>query len=474
MRLGPFWVITMTLLVCSGAARAAEPVSGLPEAVGTALKRAKIPSAGFSAYVQEFGSGRPLLSFNADTPRNPASVIKLVTTYLALESLGPAYVWQTKALVTAPPQGGVLEGDLYLKGGGDPYLVLERFWLLVREIRQRGVREIRGDLVIDNTFFDLGNIRPGDFDGRPFNPYNLVPDALLVNFQTVNFSFRPDAGAGRVEILADPLPANLRISNQVQLVDGRCTAERSRVNFAIAEAGAYDQATFTGRLSRQCGEYQVARSLTQGPAYTYGLFRALWEESGGTLRGTYRVGAAPAGLRTLVTHDSVPLREVVSAINKFSNNVMARHLLLTLGAERFGAPATVDKGRNAAIELLSRQGLDMPELEIGNGSGLARDTRISAHSLSRLLIAAQASPVAAEFQSSLALAGVDGTARRRFRDKEFAGRMHLKTGTLNGVQAIAGYVHARSGRQFAVVILQNHHGWGYEAQIALLRWIYRQ
>lgn len=474
MRLRPLWVIMMTLFVCPVAGHAVESMQGLPDAVATALRRAKIPATGFSAYVQEVDSGRPLLSFNADAARNPASVIKLVTTYLGLSSLGPAYVWQTRALAAAPPHGGVLDGDLYLKGGGDPYLVLERFWLLVREIRQSGVREIRGDLVIDNTYFDVGDIKPGDFDGRPFNPYNLIPDALLVNFQTVNFSFRPDAGSGRVEILADPLPANLRIRNQVQLVEGRCTADRSRINFSLAQTGSDDEAMFTGRLSRQCGEYQVQRSLTQGPSYTYGLFRALWEESGGILRGGYRVAPAPAGLRTLVVHDSVPLREVVAGINKFSNNVMARHLLLTLGAERFGAPGTVDKGRNAVTELLARQGLDMPELQIGNGAGLARETRISARSLVRLLLAAEAGPVAAEFQSSLALAGVDGTARRRFRDKEFAGRMHLKTGTLNGVQAIAGYVHAGSGRKYAVAILQNHHGWGYEAQIALLRWVYRQ
>lgn len=474
MRLRTLWVATAALLACMGAWAADPPVRGLPEAVGKAMVRAKIAPQAFSAFVQEVGHDKPILSFNADVPRNPASVIKLVTTYVALEALGPTYAWKTNALVQALPSGGVLEGDLYLKGNGDPYLVLERFWLLVREIRLRGVREIRGDLVIDNSYFDVGNVRAGDFDGRPFNPYNLVPDALLVNFQSVNFSFRPDPISGRVEILADPLPANLRIRNQVQLVDGRCTAERNRINFTVADAGGHEEATFTGRFSRQCGEYRVSRSLTQGPTYTYGLFRALWEESGGTLRGRYRVEVAPAGLRTLVSHESVPLREVVNGINKFSNNVMARHLLLTLGAERFGAPATVEKGRNAATEQLGRLGLDFPEMEIGNGSGLARETRISARSLTRMLLAAESSRFGAEFEASLALPGLDGTLRRRFRNEEFAGCMHLKTGTLNGVRAIAGYVHAPSGRKFAVTILQNHSGWGEEVQAALLRWVYRQ
>ncbi|MCC7257244.1 MAG: D-alanyl-D-alanine carboxypeptidase/D-alanyl-D-alanine-endopeptidase [Gammaproteobacteria bacterium] len=453
----------------------AAPVPGLPDAVGTALMRAKIEPATFSAVVQEVGRDKPLLAFNADAPRNPASTIKLVTTYLALRSLGPTYTWKTQALAAAEPRGGVLEGDLYLQGQGDPYLVMERFWLLVRAIRQRGVREIGGDVVVDNSYFDVGSARAGDFDGRPYSTYNVVPDALLVNFQAVEFGFRPDPAANRVAISADPLPANLRIRNQVQLVDGKCGGPRNRINFTVANVEGIDQATFTGRFSRQCAEYRVTRSLMKGPAYAYGLFRALWEESGGTIRGGFRHQAAPAtGMRTLATLESLPLTDVIKGINKFSNNVMARHLLLTMGAERFGAPATVEKGQRAATETLSRLGLDLPGLAIGNGAGLARDTRITARSLTRLLLEVESGPLGAEFESSLALAGLDGTLRRRFRGEPAAGHMHLKTGTLNNVRALAGFVHAASGRKFAVTMIQNSSGWGEDAQAALLRWVYRQ
>jgi D-alanyl-D-alanine carboxypeptidase/D-alanyl-D-alanine-endopeptidase (penicillin-binding protein 4) len=473
MRSRLLWVAVMASLVLARVGTA-QPTTGLPDTVSAALARAKIPPSGLSAFVQEVDADRPILAFNADTPRNPASAIKLLTTFLGLEALGPTYTWKTTALVASPPRGGVLEGDLYLKGHGDPYLVLERFWLLVREIRLRGVREIRGDVVIDNSFFDIGAVRPGDFDGRPYSPYNVVPDALLVNFQSVNFMFRPDAARGRVEITADPLPANLRIRNQVQLVDGRCGGTRNRINFTVAHEGAYDIATFTGHFSRQCSEYSVARSLMTGPAYAYGVFRALWEESGGAIRGGSRVGAVPAGLKTLATLESVPLTEVITAINKFSNNVMARHLLLTLGVERFGPPATVEKGQRAADEALAKLGLSFPELDIGNGAGLARDTRISARNLVRVLLAAEKGRYGSEFESSLALAGMDGTLRRRYRNDDFAGHMHLKTGTLNGVRSVAGYVRAPSGRTFAVAVILNASGWGEEAQAALLRWVYRQ
>ena len=467
-------IAAITLFLVSEAVCAAETVQGLPETVVAALVRAKIPPSGFSVYVQEIGQDKPALSYNADTPRNPASTIKLVTTYLGLESLGPTYTWRTAALASTAPRGGVLSGDLFLKGYGDPYLVLERYWLLVREIRQRGVREIKGDIVIDNTYFDVGAARPGDFDGRPYNTYNVVPDALMVNFQAVNFLFRPDPAANRVEISADPLPTNLQIRNHVQLVEGRCGGTRNRINFTVATLAGNEEATFTGRFSRQCSEYGVTRSLMSGPDYAYGLFRALWQESGGTIRGKSRVAAASAGLITLATLESVPLTDVITAINKHSNNVMARHLLLTLGAERFGAPATVEKGQRAAQEELSRIGLNFPELSIGNGAGLTRDTRISVRSLTRVLLAAEAGPYGAEFESSLGLAGMDGTVRRRFRNDEFTGHMHLKTGTLNGVRAVAGYVQAPSGRRFAVAIIQNASGWGDEAQAAMLHWVYRQ
>jgi serine-type D-Ala-D-Ala carboxypeptidase/endopeptidase (penicillin-binding protein 4) len=465
--------VSLTALIALAIAPV-QAAQGLPETVTKALARGKVPATGFSAFVQEIGSERTLLAHNADAPRNPASAIKLVTTFAGLEALGPAYTWRTSAYGLAEPRAGVLEGDLFLKGYGDPFLVLERYWLLVRELRGRGVREIRGDVVIDNSYFDVGNIRPGDFDGRPYNPYNVVPDAMLVNFQAVKFTFRPDPVGRRVEIRADPLPANLTIRNQIQLVDGKCGAKANRIGFTVADRGDHDEATFTGRFSRLCREYEVTRSLMNGPDYAYGLFRTLWLESGGTLRGGGARRTVPSDAKLLASLESVPLADVVSSINKFSNNVMARHLLLTLGAERFGPPATVEKGQRAIRGELERLGLPMPELEVGNGAGLARDTRISTRSLGRVLLAAAKSPFAAEFQSSLAIAGVDGTVGRRYRREAFAKHMHLKTGTLNGVRSMAGYVQAASGRRYAVAMIQNANGWGDEAQNALLRWVYAQ
>jgi D-alanyl-D-alanine carboxypeptidase/D-alanyl-D-alanine-endopeptidase (penicillin-binding protein 4) len=203
------------------------------------------------------------------------------------------------------------------------------------------------------------------------------------------------------------------------------------------------------------------------------LFKTLWQDSGGSLAGRLRVAPVPPGASLLVTSESPPLADVIRSINKFSNNVMARHLLLTLGAERMGAPGTVEKGDRVVAEFLSRRGIAAPDLRVENGAGLSRESRVSAHSLVKILLAAEQSSYRPEFISSLGLAGLDGTVRRRFRDEEFVGHMHLKTGTLSGVHALAGYVDSASGRRFAVAIIQNGAGWPDESQAAVLRWLYR-
>ncbi|MDH5277191.1 MAG: D-alanyl-D-alanine carboxypeptidase, partial [Gammaproteobacteria bacterium] len=204
-------IFACVLLLAPGLAAVAEPQTSLPATVNRVLVQHKLPEASVSAFVQRVGATEPTLAFNPDLPRNPASVIKLVTTFAALEALGPDYQWRTEAYVDGRTEGGTLTGDLLLKGYGDPYLVTERLWLLQRELRSRGLRVIDGDLVIDNTWFAREELDPGAFDGQTYRAYNALPDALLVNYQAVNFTFRPDPARGRVEILADPVLANVEI-----------------------------------------------------------------------------------------------------------------------------------------------------------------------------------------------------------------------------------------------------------------------
>lgn len=471
-----FLLLSLVSLLCLPAA--AEIQRSLPERVQRVLDAYDMPQTSYSAWVQAIGQDEPLLALNEDIPRNPASTIKLLTTFLALEDLGPAYTWTTETYVAGDLDGGRLEGDLYLKGYGDPYLVTERLWLLLRRLRQRGLEQVDGDLVIDNFFFDLPPEDPGAFDGQAYRIYNVQPDALLVNFNAIGFTFRPEPEEQRVRIVADPLPMNLEIRNELTLTSGRCRGYQGGIAVAVADGAPEPAVSFSGRFGSDCREYRLSRSVLSAPEYAYGVVSSLWSESGGELSGGWRNEPVPEELEVFETFSSPPLSDVIRSVNKWSNNVMTRQIFLTMAAERYGAPATPESAREAATAALGERGLDFPELTLDNGAGLSRDTRISARNLGRLLLAARASDFGAEFQSSLALAGLDGTMRRRFRNDTLTGRMHMKTGRLNGVFAMAGYVRSESGNEYVVVAMQNHpdahRGPGEEAHSALLRWVYSQ
>jgi D-alanyl-D-alanine carboxypeptidase/D-alanyl-D-alanine-endopeptidase (penicillin-binding protein 4) len=342
---------------------------------------------------------------------NPASVMKLVTTYAGLELLGPAYAWKTEAYASGPLRDGVLEGDLVLKGYGDPRLGYEQFWLLLRQLRAKGLREIRGDLVLDRSHFTAVAHDPARFDNEPLRPYNVGPDALLLNFKSVS-------------------------------------CEEQRWNIAVQDH----------------------------PQFVLGVFRQLWTELGGTFTGDVRDGPVPAEARAVGVLPSPTLAEVVRDINKFSNNVMARQLFLTLGMESGKRPAGAADADAAIRAWLDARGLAVPELVLENGSGLSRRERISAEGLGRVLQAAWRSAVMPELIASLPVTATDGTMRKRLKQNGVAGQAHIKTGSLEGVRSIAGYVLDKSGRRWIVVFFVNHAGAGgaQAAQDALLQWVYER
>ena len=443
------------LVLLGGTALHVQAQSSLPPPVAQALAAAKIPASAVAAVVQEVGGSRPALSVNATAPMNPASVMKLVTTYAALELLGPAYRWKTEAWVNGSLRDGVLEGDLILKGGGDPKLDLEAFWILLRALRGKGLREIRGDLILDRTFFEAVAGDPGRFDSDPFRPYNVLPDALLVNYKSLRFLFYPENSAVRIHV--EPRPPALDVVNVLRLAEGACPEGRAfRDLLKPTFEPARQRAIFAGQYPLSCGEKDLNVALLSPNDHLAGAMRQLWAETGGTWAGTVREGQAPAGARLLHSHDSPPLAEIVRDTNKFSNNISARHLFLTLGAEGTGPPGSAQKALAAVKGWMTARKMPAPELVMENGSGLSRAERISAASLAGLLQSAWGSPVMPEFIASLPIAGLDGTMRRRLKNDGVTGRAHIKTGLLTDARAMAGYVLDRSGRRHAVVMLVNH------------------
>lgn len=468
------WLLLLGLL--GPAIAAAQTATALPEAVTQALKREGVTPRGVSVYVHEIGQSTPLLTVAADTPRNPASTAKLLTTLAALEELGPAYHWKTEVYAAGPVRDGRLEGDLYIKGYGDPFLVIEHFWRLLRALRLQGIETVAGDLVLDQSYFAREPGDPAEFDGRPERAYNVLPAALLVNFQAVNFRFQPDAASGKVGVVAEPHPANLIIENHLRLTNDPCRGWNRHMSYRLARDNGAEKATFSGRYDAACGVNELFRVVGESARYVHGVFTALWLELGGRFEGGVREAPVPEAAKLLYTHESPPLADVVRSVNKFSNNVMARQLLLTLAAEKRGAPGTGEKGVEAVRAWLKRHGLEFPELILDNGAGLSRDGRISARHLGEVLLTGYASPYMPEFLSSLPIAAVDGTLRRRLGAVE--GQAHLKTGLLNNVRGLAGVMRDRQGRQVVVVILHNHAQAdgpaGQAVQEAVLEWVYNR
>lgn len=448
----------------------------LPIPVQSALNHRQLPYESLSVHVADLDSGEVLLSWQDGVPRNPGSTIKLLTTLVALDILGPTYAWHTDIYAMGELIDGRLDGDLLIKGYGDPFLVTERVWQMLRRIRQAGIREISGDLLLDDSYFDVDDHDPAAFDRQPLRAYNVAPGALLMNFKVVRYWFEPDHDANNVHVWMDPPLTNLVVDNKLQLVAGSCRGYQRGIT--ISTNAAIDQMTFSGKFPNGCRRYALDRAVLGHKEFALGLFTSLWRESGGVFDGTWKNALAPQGIEPTVEFQSLPLADVISRINKHSNNVMARQLLYTLSAEVLGEPGTEEGGRNAVRDWLRRNGLVFSQLAFDNGAGLSRTARMTAADFGAMLGFAWRQPYMPEYVASMSLAGLDGTLSRRLEDGPLRGKAHLKTGSLDHVTAIAGYLQARSGRRFTVVMLQNyddvHRGPGEEVQEALLRWLYEQ
>lgn len=468
-------VITTALLILLPLSAVAQSVTTLPEPVARALAQAGIPESAIGVYVHEIGAAEPVLAIGAERSLNPASSMKLVTTYAGLEMLGPAYTWNTDILADGTIAQDVLNGSLYLKGSGDPKLTLENFWLLLRSLRARGVREIRGDLVLDRRLFAEESFDPAGFDDQPTRPYNTGPSALLVNFKAVTLQFIPDAATRSVRITIEPPLPQVQIVNNLKFADGSCGDWLGRIK--VDSQGNADGArlTFNGTYSADCGERMRSYSVLGHRQYIGALFTYLWREMGGVFTGQVRDGATPAQARPLATARSPSMSEVVRDVNKYSNNVMARQLFLALGING-AAPASTGSAANGVKQWLALKGLTVPELVLENGSGLSRIERISARNLGAILLNAWASPVMPELMASLPVAAVDGTMRRRLKSAEIAGQAHIKTGSLSGVRSIAGYVLDAQGNRAVVVFMVNHANAfnAQAAQDAMLGWVHNR
>ncbi|MEP7063691.1 MAG: D-alanyl-D-alanine carboxypeptidase/D-alanyl-D-alanine-endopeptidase [Betaproteobacteria bacterium] len=449
--------------------------AAMPRALNRAFLDAGVPLSSVAVVVQRTGNAAPLFSWQPQRPMSPASVMKLVTTLASLELLGRDYRWQTEAYLRGRLDAGTLSGDLVLKGHGDPKITIEQWQAFMQALRAGGLDDIRGDLVLDRSDFALPPHDPAAFDGEPQKPYNVGPDALLVNFKSVRFTFAPNASGTAVDVAMEPALPGIALGGALALdPSAPCNDWRSDVGAVFLDSETVAAAHFNGRYARDCGTRDWYVALLDHPHYVQGMFTTYFTAAGGHFAGAVREGRAPARARPFATLESAPLYDIVRDVNKLSNNVMASQLFLTLSAVAGPLPATPQKSAAQIKRWLAHEKMPMPELVIRNGSGLSREDRISARSLARLLDAADASPMRDEFASSLAVAALDGTVQRRFQSGDVAGQALLKTGSLEGVRALAGYVIDAEGARWIVVAIVNHPraAGAQRALDALVQWTY--
>ena len=457
--------------------------SALPPEVEAALARAKVPHDAVSLLVVDAeGKQSARLSHRADQPMNPASVMKLVTTYAGLDLLGPAFTWSTPVFVEGAVREGTLYGNLHIRGQGDPKLVTERLWLLLRRVQSLGVKTIAGDIVLDNRAFEVAAQDPGAFDGEPLRPYNASPQALLINFKSVVMTFVPDVTSGLAQISYEPPLAGVQLPPSVPLTlsatgsAGDCGDYRSLLKADFSDPL---RIRFNGSLAASCGEKVWPVAYADPLSYGARAVEGLWRDMGGQLAGKVRegqlptlAGAAPAMMtRPVFEMVSPTLLEVVRDINKFSNNVMAQQLFLTLSLNQPTGTAASFAASRERLQAWWRERMGGNEVPvIIKGSGLSRGERISAQALARLLQNAYGSPNMSELMSSLPIRGVDGTLRRA--RVTGPGSAHLKTGSLRDVSAVAGYVLGTRGKRYVLVAIVNHANAGAAraAIDALVEW----
>src|SRR6266850_2820896 len=260
------------LMIAAAALAFKSGAADLPPAAQKALRGAGVPPGSVAAWVQEVGSPRPIVAVRADAPVNPASVMKLVTTYAALELLGPAYRWKTEVY---------LDGEhLVLRGTGDPKLNYESFWMLLRNLRGRGLRELRGDVILDRSYF--APVQAGPFDSDTYRPYNVAPDALLVNFKSLRFTFIPDGDHG-VRVYTEPSLPGMEVVNQLRPGAGDCPdgTRAFREQIQASFQSQPPRASFLGTYPLSCGERELNVALYEPQEYFTGIVRQLWSEMGG-------------------------------------------------------------------------------------------------------------------------------------------------------------------------------------------------
>ena len=443
----------------------------MPHAIIEEIRKSGIAQKDVSIYIKEAGNGgKVVASLNAGKTRTPASVIKVLTTYAAVLKLGFDYRWPTKFYRTGTLKQGVLKGDLLIKGFGDPSLNDRDLEDIVASIRAKGIRRITGNIVIDRSYFKVGNKNTSGFDKHTYSAYNAMPDAMMFNERVSTVCVTPN----KRDVYKKNADGSYKVVNQLKYVNKPCKGKYSWPRVKIDQTAVMPTVILKGNISKRCGKRNICNVLTKPYKSFYYALKDELQDEGVTVSGTLRLQKIPKHAKELFTYYSDSLEKIVSKTAKKSNNLYARHLLLLLGAKVYGAPATLQKGRDAVVKILRSKGaLGYGTLMVDNGSGLSRIAKMTAKNLGDMYDNAY-DRYGSRWMQTLSIAGVDGTIKRRFRHTVVKKRAWMKTGTLKRVKNIGGYVKNKAGKLYTVVIIINstrarYHG--AKLQNEIIKWL---
>ncbi|MFO0723874.1 MAG: D-alanyl-D-alanine carboxypeptidase/D-alanyl-D-alanine-endopeptidase [Myxococcota bacterium] len=420
------------------------------------VKNAELGDADIGVHVRSLPDGKTLFSKGSTRLFNPASNVKLVTTAAALWYLGAAYKFKTIAYRDPKMHGTTVDGSLYVKGFGDPTLTDEQVFGFVNEIALHGITEIAGDLVLDESFFDSVYEGPGWEQEHGDRSYAPSMGALAVNFGTFTIRVLPGNGIGSdAQVLVWPDIPSIEVNSSAQTAGDDA---RSHVMIGTSKGeGTKALVTVRGAVGIDDPEgVTVYRRAYHPTIYAGEHIRKMLEMRGVKIKGKTRVGTVAKNAVTVAVHESLPLADVVSVLNKFSNNFIAEQILKTMGAELGGQPGTWQKGCDVVAQFLGDIGIQKGSYVLGNGSGLNDVNRFTPEQLTQILESMyKRYDVQAEYVSSLAVAGASGTITSRFANAPAQMKLRAKTGTLTGVSALSGYVSTRDQRVLAFSIMMN-------------------
>ena len=442
----------------------------LPGSVKDALRSAELSETQMTASVVPLDGGKLNLNWREGKKIQPASTEKMITTLAALELLGPNWHWETAFSYAGDWQNGALMGTLYVKGGGDPQYVAESLWRDLSRMKSMGIEKISGDVVIDRSYFEHYAQDP-EFQDDWHRPYTAEADAALLNYQSIVMKISPDQNFGVAKVTVAPELLGLVVPKTVPLSASKgCVRWLQALDLKTENPW---KPKFEGAMPSGCNEKNFGYLVRNPNEYWKAYLATLCEQVGITWKGTVKSGIVPNDAKLLFEVWSDDLGTLVRLTNKFSNNVFARHMFLTLAAkDNPGVPATYTHAREVLDAWLHYAVKVSPgDIFVDNGSGLTRKSRVTARAMTRLIAYGWRSPRMPEWISSFPISGLDGTMYKRAVAQ---GSAYIKTGLLRDVKSAGGLIQAKSGRRYAMFsAIEGEKATRTDAPIdRLIEWVY--